>query len=268
MKKILIVFKIVLSLVFTTYIIYASFMSLTSKDKNERFKKASQHQGSIKSQNLFKELIKDNPDFSDAYFEYSVAFNKRGDFANGFEFLNKAVQLEPNIHLGYRGWLRLRKLRDYNNALKDFEEYDSQTPKTTDYPWGENLNFLKGECYFGKNEFEKAIEEFRKVIDKDKDYADIHNYVYLGLCYYKLNQKEAAILQFNKLLSIYDTTCEADYYLAKIYFEKSEFEKARIHIINAEKNIAYKREDSYNEFLNEVYLTEIIELKNKISNRF
>ena len=265
MKKLVFVFKIVLSVVFTVCIVYFSFQHLKSKDKIARFKFASEHQGSLKSQEVFKELIQEFPEYSDAYFEYSVAFNKRGDFANGFKLLNKAVALNPNLHIGYRGWLRLRKLRNYDNALKDFEVYDQQTPNATDYPWGENIHYLKGECYYGKKEYVKAINEFLQALNIDQENADIHNYIYLGLCYSQLNEKEEAVLQFNKVLRLYKETCEADYYLAKIYFDTNEFEKAKAHVLQAEKNIAYKRKDPYNEFLDEVYVSEIIALKNKIS---
>ena len=59
---------------------------------------------------------------SDDYMEYSVVkFNKAGDFHTGFIYLNKAVELNATSHLGYRGWIRLRKIRDYDNALSEAE---------------------------------------------------------------------------------------------------------------------------------------------------
>jgi tetratricopeptide (TPR) repeat protein len=118
---------------------------------------------------------------SDEYMEYSVVkFNKAGDFHTGFIYLNKAVELNPTSHLGYRGWIRLRKIRDYDNALSDFDRLDSLTPNFVDAPWGEDIDFLRGECYFGKKNYPKAIELFNRNIKNQKeDWADIHSFVYL-----------------------------------------------------------------------------------------
>ena len=65
----------------------------------------------------YETAIEYDQDNSDAWMERSVSFNKAGDFKKGFEYLDKAVELEPESHLGYRGWIRLRKMRDYDKAL-------------------------------------------------------------------------------------------------------------------------------------------------------
>mgnify|MGYP003633983274 FL=1 len=203
---------------------------------------------------------------SEEYMEYSVHLNKAGDFENGFKYLNKAVELEPEMHLGYRGWIRLRKMRDFDKALIDFNRLDSLTPKFVDAPWGENIDFLRGECHFGKKNYQKAIESFNLNVKNNKEgWVDIHTFVYLGLCEYELGNYEKAISEFQRALKQSEFTPESYFGIAKAYKKLGEIEKANENLLNAEKNIAYKRNDIYNEFLNEIYLSEILELKKQMN---
>ncbi len=203
---------------------------------------------------------------SDAWMERSVSFNKAGDFEKGFEYLNKAVEIDPELHLGYRGWIRLRKMRDYDKALIDFDQLDNLTPNVVDAPWGEDIDFLRGECYFGKKNYQKAIELFdRSIKNQKEDWADIHSFVYLGLCEYKLGNYKKAIAEFQRALNQSQYTPESYFGMAKAYQKLRESEKAKENIMKAEENIGSKRDDYYNEFLNEIYLFEILELKQQLN---
>lgn len=213
----------------------------------------------------FERAIKYDQNNSDAWIERSVYFNKSGDFKQGFEYLDKAVELDPKLHLGYRGWIRLRKMRDYDKALADFDRLDSLTPNFVDAPWGENIDFLRGECYFGKKEYLKAIEMFNRNIKNQKeDWSDIHSFVYLGLCEYELGNYEKSIPEFQRAIIQAKYTPESFFGMAKSYQKLGEIEKAKENILIAEENIRSKRDDYYNEFLNEIYLSEILEFKEQL----
>lgn len=261
LTKIIKVIFTILLFAFSIIIIY--FTALAPKEK--RFKMAEHSQGLYLSQTMFDILIFQNPNYSDAYFEKSVAFNKRGEYAKGFELLDKAVKLDPKLHLGYRGWMKLRKLRDFDNALNDFNKLDSLTPNFIDAPWGENIDFLRGECYFGKKKYKKAIEAFNLNIKNNKeDWVDIHTFVYLGLSEYELGNYEKAISEFERALKQSKYTTESFFGISKAYYKLGNIDKAKENILEAEKNIHYKRDDFYNEFLNEIYLSEILEFKEQL----
>lgn len=200
---------------------------------------------------------------SNDYYKYSIDFNKAGDFTTGFKYLNKAVELEPEKHLGYRGWINLRKLRNYDKALSDFNKLDSLTPNFVDAPWNEDIDFLRGECYFGKKDYNTSIIYFNQsIINQNGDeWVDVQTFVYLGISQFKLNNYEKAINELKRALKQSEYTCEAHYWLAKTYLKLKKIKKANYHILKAEEYIDYKREDFYNEFLNEIYLSEIIDLK-------
>lgn len=206
---------------------------------------------------------------SKEYMSYSIHLNKAGDFENGFKYLNKAVELNPKQHLGYRGWIRLRKMRDYDKALVDFDRLDSLTPNYVDAPWGENIDFLRGECYFGKKDYPKAIELFNRSIENQtEDWADIHTFVYLGLCEYELGNYEKAIQEFQRALKQTEYVPESYFGMAKAYFKLGDHGKAKENLLKAEKTVQYKRDDVYNEYLNEIYLSEVLEFKNNYKINF
>jgi tetratricopeptide (TPR) repeat protein len=216
----------------------------------------------------YEKAIEYDQENSDAWMERSVAFNKAGDFEKGFEYLNKAVEHDPKLHLGYRGWIRLRKMRDYDKALQDFNILDSLTPNFVDAPWGEDIDFLRGECYFGKKEYQKAIELFNRNIQNQKeDWVDIHSFVYLGLCEYELGNYEKAITEFQRALKQTENVPESYFGMARAYQKLGQIKKAKENISKAENSMHYKRDDVYNEFLNEIYLSEILEFKQKLNNK-
>lgn len=210
----------------------------------------------------FETAIEYDQNNSDAWMELSVTYNKAGDFKKGFEYLDKAVELNPSLHLGYRGWIRLRKMRDYDKALIDFDRLDSLTPNVVDAPWGEDIDFLRGECYFGKKDYQKTIELFNRNIKNQKeDWADIQSFVYLGLCEYELGNYKKAIAEFQRAVKQFEHIPESYFGMAKAYHKLGEIEKAKENILKAEKSIHYKRDDVYNEYLNEIYLSEILDFK-------
>jgi tetratricopeptide (TPR) repeat protein len=234
--------------------------------KEERFIFAGHLQGSLLSQKMFDVLTYQYPDYSDAYFEQSVALNKYGNFAKGFELLDQAVELDPYLHLGYRGYMKLRFLRDFDGALKDFNRLDSLTPNVVDAAWGEDIDFLRGECFYGKKDYQKAIKMFnRNIKNHTEEWVDINSMVYLGLCEYELGNYKKSISEFHRALNQSEYTAEAYFGIAKAHHKLGEVDEAKENIVLAEKNIGYKRDDAYNEYLNEIYLFEILDFKQKLN---
>ncbi|AFL79610.1 Tfp pilus assembly protein PilF [Aequorivita sublithincola DSM 14238] len=199
---------------------------------------------------------------SNEYMQYSIRFNKAGDYNQGFKYLDKAVELDPTLHLGYRGYMKLRFLRDFDGALSDFNRLDSLTPNFNDAPWGENIDFLRGESYYGKKEYEKAIVCFkRNIVNQTAGWADIQSFVYLGICEFKLRNYESSIAEFKKALEQSDKTTEAYYYLSKVYRELDSLPKAREYLEKSKQTLNYKINDPYNEYLTEIYLSNINDLE-------
>ena len=143
---------------------------------------------------------------------------------------------------------------------------DDLTPNFTDAPWGEGIDFLRGECYFGNKEYLKAIDCFnRNIKDNEEDWVDVNTFVYLGICEYELENYQKSISEFNRALKQSDNIPEAHFGLAKAYLKLENLDKVNEHIIKAEKSFDYKRKDPYKEFQNEIYLWEISEFKKELN---
>ena len=159
-------------------------------------------------------------------------------------------------------------MRDYEKAIEDFDLLDSLTPNFVDAPWGEDIDFLRAECYYGKKDYKKVIELINRSIKNQKeDWADIHSFVYLGLCEFELGNYEKAISEFQRALKQSEYVPESFFGMAKAYQKLGQIDKAKENILKAESNMHYKRDDFYNEFLNEIYMSEIQEFKQQLNNK-
>ncbi len=264
MRKFFNILKIILTVILFAYsLCFLLFIFVMPKER--RFDFAGHMQGTYLSQSMFDVLTWQHPTYAKAYFEQSVALNKRGEYAKGFRLLDRAVELDPKMHLGYRGYMKLRFLRDYDAALADLDRLDSLTPNHTDAPWGEDIDFLRGEAWFGKENYRKSIQVFNRSLENQgEDWADIQTFVYLGMAEHKLGNYERAISEFQRALKYSASTPEAHLGLAQVYRETDNPSLAREHILEAEKSMAYKREDSYNEYLNEIYYSDIAAMKKEL----
>ena len=251
------IIKILLATLFTVYIGFIAYL-LVFQSKEKRFNMAGNMQGYGLSQTMFDILNWQHPDYAAPYFERSVPFNKRGDYATGFYYLNTAVDLKPLHHLGYRGYMKLRFLRDYKAALADFDRLDAMTPEVVDAPWGEDIDFLRGECYYGLKNYPKALEHFEQsVTNQGVEWADVQAFVYQGLCHYEMQHFDKAITSFETGLEQYETTCEAYFGLAKTYLAVGDTVGARNNLNKAQENFVYKHTDHYKEYLNEIYQEDL-----------
>ena len=237
-----------------------------------RFEEDSTKQGSPLSQALLDSAIRICPDYSMAYMEKSVAFNKTGDLYNGFLWLNKAVAMDPINHLGYRGWIKLRKLRDFKGAQKDFKKL--QTLTNNPMVWGEHIYSLLGECKLGLNEPDSAIYYYDKYIKVTtttlgEDYVDIYAFVLSGIAHYKSKRYTYALDNFDKAILHYSSCTEAIYYKALLLYNTGKNKEALILIEKAKDNFEKEkyRADKYNEVIYQLYYSDIIESLSLFSKR-
>ncbi len=216
-------------------------------------------QGSIVNQANHNTLIAINPDVADYYSEKSVAHSKIGDYHIAIPLLEKAMELDPKETLYYTSWLMTDLYKDYDRALSYLNQYDEYTPNKTDYAWGENVNFLKGEVLQALERHSDAITEFTKVINEEKDFATASVYVYRGISYMYQEMYPEAISDFDKAITIYDKS-SMGYYYKGITLLKIGDKEAAIEAFQESKKLikqGYKDSDPYKEVYNEIYLMQV-----------
>lgn len=218
-------------------------------------------QGSRESQQHFDRAIELCPSFDYAYFEKAVPYLKRGEFITWKILIDKAVDLNPTEHLGYRGWCRYQFLADYNGAIKDIEKlssivtYDIGYSINGDY----HLNIARALCYKGIGQIEKAIEIIEKQLSVKNYNALPYDYLHLGVLYLETGDHQKAITHFKKQLEINDYLAEIHYYLALAYKGSSNqtdyiksLAKAKEYYLAGKK-----RTDSYIDPMDKIYLIDI-----------
>lgn len=228
----------------------------------EIYNKDSGSQGSKKSQENFDKAINLCPDFSDAYMEKSVPYLKRGDFVTWKLLIDKAVELDPKMHLGYRGWCKYQFLRDYKGAISDIESLEKIYPTgylgysvNGDY----ELHIAKALCYSAIGQKEKAISIIENQLAKQDHNIGLYDHYQLGVTYFELNQYDKALENFEKQSKVYD-------FAENIYF-KSKVSKIRNKDYLDLKSLALKSYDEgkimlegYTHHFNKVYRKQIAEL--------
>lgn len=228
--------QIIFSLVvFTSFLFFFSCISSARKQpdslKAQYYydKQKIYPQGTIQEQKYLDKSIQADPSFTPALVEKSVSFNKRALYATGFQYLDKAVNINPERHLGYRGFVKLYMLRDYNGALCDLLRLDSLTPYFRDYPWGEDIFKVIGLCYLKLDDIDSAVKSFDKCInDVDEDWIDNRAYLYRGIVDIKSKNYESSIQYFDAILKNNRKNSEAYYYKAKAFLALHNIKKARI----------------------------------------
>lgn len=169
---------------------------------------------------LYLKLISDFEPFNhEAYMGRSVPYNKRGEHATGFAMLNKAVELAPKEHLGYRAFVKLYMMHDYEGALRDCLRLDSLTAFAKPGVWGEEMDVVIGLCYLQLGDYKTAKTRISASI-KDitrkhgKQWNPSRSFLYLGIALMKDKQYAEAIRTFDELIHVNATYSEAYYYKA------------------------------------------------------
>jgi len=225
--------------------------------------KAIMHaQGSQASQEHFMKSIELCPEFAYSFFEQSVPYAKRGQMNLWIDMIDKAVALEPEEYLAQRGWYHWFFMDNYEKAIADINELD----ELVDYDIGEtgdglyHLNILKGLCYKGLGDHEKAIEVIEKYMASEDYYQHSYDNLHLGVLYLDVNKPNEALNEFEKQMAN-NPISEAYFYSAKAFQRLGDLDKAleylKISLEKYDKNIAMQ--NPYRQLVDEIYRFDIEE---------
>jgi tetratricopeptide (TPR) repeat protein len=193
--------------------------------------------------------------------EKSVPYLKRGDFITWKKLIDKAVELNPMGHLGYRGWCRYQFLRDYRGAIDDFDRLDSMT--NFDIGYSQNgdyqLTIAKALCHKALGERKKAIELIETQL-KAKDYTAFpYDYLHLGVLKMEIQDIDGAIEALGKSIQLNDYLAEPYYYLGLIYKKQNRMTEFRENMEKSKSYYlkGYKRFDPYTHPMDKIYFENI-----------
>lgn len=231
------------------------------------------YQGTAAEKFLLEEGIKHLPEKASFWRELGIAGLKRGIPYMFFPYYEKAVQYDSIEWLGYRGYCILYFNRDYERALKDFNDLDPLTPNFVDHPQAQSIDYMRGICHLRLNQHDKALEYFdlhlkTEIDDVGEDYVSTYAFLYKGITHHEMGDKDAAQKAFEWGLRVHDSNADLEYWLAKCLLEKGENKKALVHIQKAKDLFkqGYKHSRNYTEDFYQTYMVDILDIEGKISN--
>lgn len=195
----------------------------------QSYKAIQYPQGSRNSQIHFDKAIELCEDFAYAFHEKAVPYLKRGDFIAWRELMDKAVALEPEERLGYRGWCRYQFLRDYQGAIDDIERLEAMIDYDIGYAQNGDCHLIvaKALAYKGLGEYEKALSILETFTSDPDFYALPYDLLHLGVMYLEQGDFSKALSSLNQQNEVNPQLADNYYYLAKVYISLGETDKAR-----------------------------------------
>jgi tetratricopeptide (TPR) repeat protein len=185
----------------------------------------------LQSDLYYKLFLEKYPNTHEAYMSRSVAYNKTGDHATGFVMLNRAVELAPTLNLGYRAFVKLYMMHDYEGALHDCLRLDSLTSYAKPGVWGDEMDVVIGLCYLQLNDFQMArlriSNSINEVTKKNgKQWNSSRAFLYLGIALIKEKAYSEATRVLDELIQLNPNYSEAYYYKAQCYSSQKDLKNA------------------------------------------
>lgn len=166
------------------------------------------------------------PDYAPAYKRQSTAYLETGDFITWKKLIDKAVELDLENILYYRGWCRFQFFRDYQGAIDDIEELDRLV--NHDIGYGENgyyhLNLTKGLCYKMLGQKEGAIQFINDQINQYTTSVGLYDYLHLGVLYLETSQYQKALEAVDRQSTVAEWA-ENIYYKVMTYKQLNDHDK-------------------------------------------
>lgn len=167
-------------------------------------------------QNCLDEGLKKDSTIASLWQEKAMPYFKARKYEIGMQFVDKAVQYNPQEWQPYRAFIKCIFAKTYKDAIVDFQ--DCINKYGDGYRMDHKYSFYIGLCYLQLNEYQKAEKIFKEYNDdlfKNRQGLEHPTALfYYGIAKYELKKWDEAIALFDKALKIYPNFSDAKYYRA------------------------------------------------------
>jgi len=184
----------------TGLIFFSSFAQTTAKEwytKGLDLKKQEEYKDAI---NAFKKAVSLQPNYADALHQLGWCYNEEEMYNEAIDALKKEEKADltdkssNSFELGYA----YKGVKKYDDALIWFN-------KAIDLDAGYTLAYKeRGNTWYKKNEYEKAIADFNKYENLADDITDAAHYYNKGWCYNELKKFSDAVVSLKKCVALDD----------------------------------------------------------------
>jgi len=228
--------------------------------------------GSPKNMRLLEKAIKINPKNDLAFLELSMPYLYRGLIHEWSIYIDEAIRLNPQAWQGWRGYYKLFYFRDYGGALFDLDATDTLTVNQTDYAQNMSVDYLRGLCYLGLKNLDKAEEYFKIFIDKETEengaeFVDENAFLYLGIIKNYRKDYDQAIKHFERALRYETGIADVHFHQARSFFEIGENNRAQKELEKAKLLLEEKKQlrGFQYEAIEQIYQSDITNLEARIN---
>ncbi|MEY2829633.1 MAG: hypothetical protein RIQ33_1491, partial [Bacteroidota bacterium] len=151
------------------------------------------------------------------YQQQAMPLYKRHKYEAGKPYLDKAVELDKQGYLPYRGFMNCIFRKNYHDAIIDFTE--AKRLWGNGFEMDHEYNFYIALSYLQLNKFDSAKILFQKCIDEEAEkygtkYVHQLNYFYLAITESELENYPIAVSYLDSCLIKYPNFSDAQYYKA------------------------------------------------------
>ena len=199
------------------------------------------------------------------WYDKAMAYIIRGEVVSGMNYIQKAIDFDPNYYLGLRAWNRMRYLHDYKGAIADLDALEKISGRSFVYVTNIHMYMLKGLCYQELGDNTKALETYNagineQVTDKGEQRVGSYDYLYRGILKYRMGDFDGAIEDLSREVKEYESLADTYYYRGMAYAAVGRKDEARADL-QLSKDLmlgqGQRRWDSLTVLPDEVYLSNV-----------
>ena len=151
------------------------------------------------------------------YQQQAMPLYKRHKYEAGKPYLDKAVELNKQEYLPYRGFMNCIFRKNYHDAIVDFKEANRLWGNG--YVMDHEYNFYMALSYLQINQFDSAKILLQHCINSEREkngekYVHQLNYFYLAITEYEMENLNEAVNTMDSCLQKYPDFSDAQYYKA------------------------------------------------------
>jgi tetratricopeptide (TPR) repeat protein len=175
----------------------------------------------LEGQHALDTVLMIDPTYATAWQQKAMPHLKNGDFPHWIELIDKAVALDANRYLGYRAFCKLVFMKDYEGALRDFNQAQLKAPNATMVEMDHSYDYWRSLCYLETNRLDSALYFMQKSVDEQQkargwEWTHYGDMFYLGLMFYEKKDIEKALYYLDKSLTNSSQFPDALYYKSLI----------------------------------------------------
>ena len=177
----------------------------------------------------FDQAIKFSPNNANYHYAKGLAYYHFKNNEEALKYFDQAIKLNPYIsaYFNFRGKILCDCRNEYEKALKDFKKAVELDPNEADY------YFEKGLAYYYLEKYKEALKDFSKAIKLNPKEA---KYFYQkGYSYYLLNKNKEAIKEFHQAIKLDPNNDQFIYNRGLAYYYLENYENALFDLNKAIK---------------------------------